>query len=244
MHYIDREGSERYMTSDDYPSELEKKMKVGGNSVPDIGNFDSRIPHLRARIRKTDTVVMHRYSVEKDTCYGNRNIDIFVKLLDGKTIVMKAHANDPIKNIKAEIKSASMIPETNQHLIFCSKILRDDCTISSYQITNHATLHLSISLIGGFDKPSCSYKRDREGDERKEEEKEGKKPNLEDDDDDDSDGDYSKSNRELIEKLKKLKAKLNQKDAQIDDLKKSLNEKYENENEKWIKTYFKEKFGI
>lgn len=74
VHYIDREGGEQYMTGTTYPVEMEKKMKLlsyfkrymtehlvkaGGNSVRDIGDSVSRIPHLHTWFRTTCAVVMH-----------------------------------------------------------------------------------------------------------------------------------------------------------------------------------------
>lgn len=74
MHYIDREGTEKYMTDKSYPDELEKKMKLlsyfkrymtehlvkaGGNSARDVGDVVSRVPHLHAWFRTTCAVVMH-----------------------------------------------------------------------------------------------------------------------------------------------------------------------------------------
>lgn len=74
VHYIDRDGNEKYMTDKEYPDDLEKKMKLlsyfkrymtehlvkaGGNSVRDAGDVVSRIPHLHTWFRTTCAVVMH-----------------------------------------------------------------------------------------------------------------------------------------------------------------------------------------
>lgn len=74
VHYIDRDGNEQYMTNKQYPNELEKKMKLltyfnrymtehlvkaGANSVRDVGDTVSRIPHLHAWFRTNCAVVMH-----------------------------------------------------------------------------------------------------------------------------------------------------------------------------------------
>lgn len=74
MHFIDREGSEKYMTLDEYPRELEKKMKLlsyfkrymtehlvkaGGNALGANGDVLSRIPHMHTWFRTTVAVVMH-----------------------------------------------------------------------------------------------------------------------------------------------------------------------------------------
>lgn len=74
MHYIDREGTEQYMNAEAYPHDLEKKMKLlsyfkrymtehlvkaGANSVREIGDEVSRIPHLHTWFRTQSAVVMH-----------------------------------------------------------------------------------------------------------------------------------------------------------------------------------------
>lgn len=74
VHYIDRDGNEKYMTDKEFPHDLEKKMKLlsyfkrymsehlvkaGGNTVRDIGDVVSRIPHLHTWFRTTCAVVMH-----------------------------------------------------------------------------------------------------------------------------------------------------------------------------------------
>lgn len=74
VHFIDREGSEKYMTVEDYPKDMEKKMKLlsyfkrymtehlvraGGNVSGALGDQLSRIPHMHTWFRTTVAVVMH-----------------------------------------------------------------------------------------------------------------------------------------------------------------------------------------
>lgn len=74
VHFIDREGNEKYMTITEYPKELEKKMKLlsyfkrymtehlvkaGGNASGAAGDVLSRIPHMHTWFRTTVAVVMH-----------------------------------------------------------------------------------------------------------------------------------------------------------------------------------------
>lgn len=93
VHFIDREGREEYTTKDNYPTHLEKKMKLltyfkrymsehlvkaGGNAIP-AGDDVSRFPHLHTWFRTSTAVVMHltNGSVQVSFIYWPNLIIIF-----------------------------------------------------------------------------------------------------------------------------------------------------------------------
>lgn len=74
VHFIDKDGKETYMTTSEYPKQLDKKMKLlsyfkrymtehlvkaGANNVLHENDQISRLPHLHSWFRTTCAVVMH-----------------------------------------------------------------------------------------------------------------------------------------------------------------------------------------
>ncbi|GJW60230.1 polyubiquitin 11 [Tanacetum coccineum] len=75
---------------------------------------------------------------------------IFIKL-PTKIITLRVESSDTISNVKAKIQNMMDIPVSHQRMIFGTKKLDDEFTISDYSIQNESNIHLV--LINGWQYP-------------------------------------------------------------------------------------------
>ena len=74
---------------------------------------------------------------------------IFAFTLTGRVITLEVEPSDTIENVKFKIEKKDGIPPHQQRLMAKGKQLKDDCTLSDYNIQNLGKIHYIWRLRGG-----------------------------------------------------------------------------------------------
>ena len=74
-------------------------------------------------------------------------LEIFVQVRSWEIITLEAHSSDTIGNLKEKVKDKTGFPAEEQRLFFQGKTeLKDDRTVSDYNIQNKSTVNLLLQI--------------------------------------------------------------------------------------------------
>ena len=77
-------------------------------------------------------------------------MQIFIKLLNGKTLTLNVEPSDTIEKIKKKIQEKEGIPPDQQRLLYMGRELEDIYIISNYKILENSTVFLLTKFRQGI----------------------------------------------------------------------------------------------
>ena len=126
---------------------VSNRPKVSQNDLPlPVGRIFASVTMFNNQIFKDgeQIIVKGRLAISMD-----KEFNISVKTLTGKTISIYVAPNDTILTLKKRVQDKEGIPPDQQRIIFAGNTLGDSDTIFESEIDEGCTVHLVLRLRGG-----------------------------------------------------------------------------------------------
>jgi large subunit ribosomal protein L40e len=129
----------------------DKSVPQTDNEILDIVNASMNATYKCLHGFRCSLTPEYRLQYGDQKCALDHNccMQIFVKTLTGRTIVLDVSPQDDIESVKVQISVVEGILIKQQRLLFAGKQLEDGRTLQNYGIKKESTLHIVLSLRGG-----------------------------------------------------------------------------------------------
>ena len=104
------------------------------------GVLQDNIPLFQYDIQEGNVLTLFTYLPIKEK--ENELLQLFIKTLTGKEIVLTVDPTLTIKKLKCEIQDKEGVPSNQQRLIFAGAQLEDSRTLASYNIKTNSNLNM------------------------------------------------------------------------------------------------------
>ena len=81
---------------------------------------------------------------------------LLVKTVSGRTIALDVAPCDSVESVKKQLQERENVDFYNQRLVFAGKELEDKELISSYPISEEATIEMLFKIAGGVIEPTLA----------------------------------------------------------------------------------------
>ncbi|CAF1596634.1 unnamed protein product [Rotaria sp. Silwood1] len=130
---------------------LDQGSQTNKQSSNEDRTLESDDTVLSGQLYEENRIITAKILQEKtDTAESISYFMILVKLLTGRTIILYVNSDMTIASVKHLMQEKIDIPVNQQRLIFASKDLDNNKTLSEYKIEHLATLHMIQRLRGGM----------------------------------------------------------------------------------------------